>query len=532
MGRELSDLRSAYLVGEAIVLNTLPVNTARILARSSRGDVFEGAVSGIQATLSEIPYGTHVLEARSATGELLAEEFFSIRPVAGEDPIMGFVTSFDDGSREAVLSWLRELRCTVVQVYDWMNSYSVPLAPSNDYDDPLGRSISRSSLATLIHGIRELGAVAQAYAPILAAGDDLAEQHPEWRLFRNDGAPESLGDLLQIMDPGNVDWQRHWVEHYGAAFDSFGFDGFHLDTYGYPRNALNYEGTPVSLDIGFQQFVLAVRTARPDALISFNQVNGVPRGFEPPTSPSFRYVEVWPPNDRWRHLEGLLRRSAGDAGARGDTLALYPPVWGGDRAAALRTAVLSEAVATLLGATMLIWGDDHGVLCHPYYVDHESLTEEERRTVLQWHRFNLRCRDLFRAGIDTSWYELSDENASVTVEWGGVTSPEPEGGALFARVRRRDDLVVVGLLDLSGSAGGTWMEGTAEGRVETARVTILLDDPARWRAEVALLGRDGGRFSLNDAEIRPVREGRALSVQVPLNTSWAVLRVTAMEVNP
>ena len=37
---------------------------------------------------------------------------------------MGFVTSFDEMSRPSVLTWLRQLRCTVVQVYDWMESYS------------------------------------------------------------------------------------------------------------------------------------------------------------------------------------------------------------------------------------------------------------------------------------------------------------------------------------------------------------------------------------------------------------------------
>ena len=31
----------------------------------------------------------------------------------------------------------------------------------------------------------------------------LRRAHPELRLYRNDGAPESLGDLLQIMDPAN-----------------------------------------------------------------------------------------------------------------------------------------------------------------------------------------------------------------------------------------------------------------------------------------------------------------------------------------
>ncbi len=75
---------------------------------------------------------------------LLGEEFFSVRERRGDDPVMGFVTSFDASSRQSVLSWLRDLRCTVVQVYDWMETYSAPLAAPGHYHDPLGRPIERA----------------------------------------------------------------------------------------------------------------------------------------------------------------------------------------------------------------------------------------------------------------------------------------------------------------------------------------------------------------------------------------------------
>ncbi len=96
-----------------------------------------------------------------------------------------------------------------------------------------------------------------------------------------------------------------------------------------------------------------------------------------------------------------------------------------------------------------MWGDDFGVLSHPYYVEHETLHDDEIDVVLAWHRFALRCRDLFRDGVDTSWYELDDENASVSVTWSGTVSPEPLGGGFCSRATRRR-LVVVSVLDLPG----------------------------------------------------------------------------------
>jgi dextranase len=424
-----------------------------------------------------------------------------------------------------VLAWLRQLRCTVVQVYDWMASYSTPLATTPSYHDPLGRPIERSALEMLIRGIRDLGAVAQAYAPVIAADEVVANAHDEWRLYRTDGAPQSLGDLLQIMDPGNGEWQRHWIENYGRAVDELGFNGFHLDTYGYPRVGLTSDGESASIEQGYESFIRAVRDARPLDVVSFNQVNGVPRGLEPPTSPSFRYVEVWPPNAQWRHLEGLLQRSAGESPRQGDTLAIYPAVWGEEREAALHTGVLSEAVTTTLGANTLIWGDDFGVLCHPYYVDHEQLRGEEIDKVLEWHRFGLRCRDLFRGETDTSWYELSDENASVTVDASATTSPEPVGGSLYVRVVRSDDLVVVSVLDLTGSRNGSWSEGTQRGTVVEANVSILVDSPETWHADVAILGHDAGRFDAIDTVQCSLREGSGATCSVPLVGGWSVLRL-------
>ena len=74
--------------------------------------------------------GTHILEAVSADGKILSEELTTVGDHPGERPVLGFATSFDEASVAPVLGWLKALRCTVVQVYDWMASYSKPLGSS------------------------------------------------------------------------------------------------------------------------------------------------------------------------------------------------------------------------------------------------------------------------------------------------------------------------------------------------------------------------------------------------------------------
>src|ERR1019366_716912 len=147
----------------------------------------------------------------------------------------------------------------------------------------------------------------------------------------------------------------------------------------------------------------------------------------------------------------------------GDTIAIYPPVWHLENDSALRTVLISHAVVTMLGANALVWGDRRGALCHPYYVNHHDLSAVDVEQVLEWHRFGLRCRDLFKAGVDTSWYELGDENAAVVVNANAPATPEPVGGALFTRVRRDQHRVAVSVLDLRGSSDGAWSSGTGPG---------------------------------------------------------------------
>jgi hypothetical protein len=192
----------------------------------------------------------------------------------------------------------------------------------------------------------------------------------------------------------------------------------------------------------------------------------------------------------------------------------------------MRTVVLSEAVVTSLGAGCLLYGDRQGVLRHPYYPDYERLGPGEADEALRWHRFSLRCRDLFSGGTDTSWYDLGDENGATSVAWGGAVSCEPLGGALFARVRRSPDLVAVSLVDLTGNKDGCWSSPSGPGRSQEASVTVLVDSLDGWRVEIATVGSHQGRFV--PVEPRPVehREGRALEVGVPLGDGWSVLRMT------
>jgi hypothetical protein len=173
-----------------------------------------------------------------------------------------------------------------------------------------------------------------------------------------------------------------------------------------------------------------------------------------------------------------------------------------------------------------LYGDLRGALCDPYYPKHARLNDDEAVTVLAWHRFALRCRDLFYEGEDTSWYEIGDENGSVGISADAPVRPEPMGGSVFARVVHGEDVISVGVIDLTGSENAKWSESTPAGMLDQVTVRVLLDNPESWRADAAVLGAQNGRFAPIASAVVSHRQGRALEVELPLVEGWSVLRLS------
>lgn len=536
----MTQLRAFYPAGAYVALTSLPAACERVIARRADGTGIEVQAAHGAAQLDGLAPGTYRVEAVESSGAVLCEELTTVARHPGELPVHGFATSFQDDAVPQTLEWLQALRCTVVQIYDWMETYSAPLGSPSGWHDPSNRPVSLAALQKLAVGMRAQGGVAHAYAPVYAVDLTFAAAHPELLMYRGDAAPERLFDQIKLADPGNPGWQRHFVETYGLAADRIGFQGFHLDTYGFPRAARDATGRDIDMRQAYRSFLDTVRRARPRDLLSFNQVNGVPSAFEQPGEPSFRYSEIWSPNDRWRHFEAFIDRGAGIAGHLGGStvprlrgsLACYPPVWGEDpdhchdRPAALRTVVLTEAIATCLASSPLLYGDMTAALCDAYYPKHAKLTSAEADVILAWHRFALSCRDLFIGGEDTSWTEIADDNGAVSVRWAdGPVHPEPLGQSVMARVVHGDGWIAVSIVDLSGSLSGSWSQPSAQGSCRSVTVRVLVTDPAQWTVAAAILGRDDDRFAPVRHRTTEHREGRAIEVQLPVETGWSVLRL-------
>jgi hypothetical protein len=128
------------------VRGALPAGAERVVARSAFGDTRQAPIGDGEARLPGLAPGTYAIEAWSAGDKLLGEELTTLSTRAGDRPVPGFVTSFSPDAVVPLLAWLRALRCTTVQFYDWMASYADPLTATDSYADRLGRKHSLEAI--------------------------------------------------------------------------------------------------------------------------------------------------------------------------------------------------------------------------------------------------------------------------------------------------------------------------------------------------------------------------------------------------
>ena len=133
-----------------------------------------------------------------------------------------------------------------------------------------------------------------SYAAVYAVGP---KEWPHWEhlgLDRADGTPWALGDFPYVLDPAAPQWLDHFTADLTAAM-ALGFDGFHLDQYGWPKRALRRDGVLVDVGQSFVTMLEGVRAALPSASLVFNNVNDFPTRLTADTAQDALYIEPWEP---------------------------------------------------------------------------------------------------------------------------------------------------------------------------------------------------------------------------------------------
>src|SRR5262249_33110544 len=158
---------------------------------------------------------------------------------------------------------------------------------------------------------------------------------------------------------------------FAHAVHELGFDGIHLDQYGFPRTARTATGELVDLAEHFPPLIDAARAAvvseRPDAGVIFNAVGNWPIETVAATTQDVIYLEVWPPDESYNDLRRLIGAARRLSGGKQVILAAYLSPFAQAGAATLpqaeAAALLATAAIAAAGGSHLLLGERDGILC-------------------------------------------------------------------------------------------------------------------------------------------------------------------------
>lgn len=543
--------RATYLPGDRAAIQTVLRNDARRIVRGilrARLLMLDAELARVEAPLELAPraraatalsltlppddlrgYGIEI-EFADSRGRVRARAATALDVCADwtRAPRYGFLSDFacDENDSHERVAALARYHINAIQFYDWMYRHQEFLPPTREFVDPLGRRLSLDTVQRKIQLAQQLGMRALAYAAIYAANRDFFTEHREEGLYRSDGQPFMLGDFLNITNIAHPAWRARLLAECRRAVDELGFDGIHLDQYGYPRIGYSLDGARVDVEKELPAFLSAVRAAVGNAPTVFNAVNAWPLAAVAQSTLEPLYVEVWPPNDTFRDLREIILRARDLRSGRAPVLAAYLRDFQSADPAVQRGAMNAlrrlTAAIYLNGGSHIVLGERDGVLCAPYFPDYARLRPAWVRAVRADYDFIARYAEYF---FDPTWRD----NSATSV--GGINEefrldmprygPNAEANSVWTIARAKEHTLTLGLVNLRGMEAPLWnAPQPAARRIRALRVTLQLEKPIQ-AVYFASPDYDTGR-----AVPLPIqRAGRLARVTIPELAYWGLVIV-------
>ncbi|HEX4223460.1 MAG TPA: glycoside hydrolase family 66 protein, partial [Pseudonocardiaceae bacterium] len=370
----------------------------------------------------------------------------------------GFVVDYrPDREPGAVADNVRRLHLTDIQFYDWAYRHADLLGGGETYADALDQPISLATVRALIDAVHDAGATALGYAAVYGVGNAEWERWSYAALNRPTGEPYGLGDFLSLVDPAEPGWLEHFTADLQTAVDSVGFDGFHLDQYGYPKFAERADRTRIDLAESFATLIAFVRARLAATRLVFNNVNDFPTWRTASTRQDAVYIEAWPPNVTLGHLATVVNRAHSLANGKPVVIAAYQHVYDSalveeaDRATAFTMAALYSH-----GATQLLCGEADRILVDPYYVRNHVIEPSTAALLKRWYDFLVEHGELL--GLpDVTGSFAGSYNDDCDISFDGIPVTEtPTAQSIWRRVTAHGDRLVMHLINLADQDDAEW----------------------------------------------------------------------------
>ncbi|MCI1859180.1 MAG: glycoside hydrolase family 66 protein [Sporolactobacillus sp.] len=454
----------------------------------------------------------------------------------GLAPRYGFLSDFQSEESEKLddILFLNKFHINLVQFYDWMYRHDDLIPHKNHFKDPMGRALSYEVITEKRKAAQKRGMAAIAYGAVYAALKDYYQSHKQQALYKRNGEPFNLIDRFFIMDVSpDSQWTAKIISEFVKVIQE-GFDGIHLDQYGFPKKALRHpfnENKVVDLSTCYPKLINKLREKlnhiNDRAVLIFNNVSNYPVWETAKAKQDVVYIEVWPPVKHYYELKQLIDRGRSLSGKQ-VVLAAYLPLFKNklDYIKAENDALITMATIFASGGYHLLLGEHNCVLATAYYPDHVKMRDSFAKEVRHYYDFIVRYGNLLYSFDlhDVSMTYTGGINTEVQFQGKSEVSPNGDCNTVWSLIKNSSHYMVIHLVNLVGIENDLWGIGKkARPTVENNIICSVLMEHQVESLISASPDQLAGRPVPLKYEIVDHKQGRAIRFVVPLLKIWDMI---------
>lgn len=450
----------------------------------------------------------------------------------------GFLSDFnteDKGDSEDVKS-LCKFHLNLVQFYDWMYRHDDLVPTTPEFTDLMGRKLNLDVVKEKIAFCHEYGMKAIAYGAIYAASTDFYNKHTDWGFYNSSGEVYNFIEVFRIMNIApDSPWQTHIIEEYKNAITKVGFDGIHMDTYGFPKTAVSRVKGEEKIERLDELFPILINKVRkeleqvnPDACLIFNNVGNWPVDTVALAEQNAVYVEVWEPYERYHHIQQIIQWAKVLGKGKPVILAAYLKPFMKQNVEEINEAEVSALLLTSIiaanGGYHLLLGEKDGILTQGYYVDYSRLDDAFVRRLRNYYDFIVRYSKILfdKDTRDVSMTHCSGDNQEYVFE-NVVYSTYGEPGKVWTIIREKPELKTISFTNLTANSEDYWNRGKRE---PIAQKDIIIKVQVSKVPKYVFVASPDDNFCrpvILDYHIEDSGRGKIMTVIVPKLYVWSIL---------
>ncbi len=352
-------------------------------------------------------------------------------------PKYGFLTDFSKNrvSPKMTMQLLAQYHINGLQYYDWMYDYGqlVYPGPGTNYTDAWSRTnpISETMIEKLVKTGHEYNIASMAYVAVYAMTKKLYKEHPGWALYEfklGKWVPVNFNDKLIIAAPDNKGWSSYLTDQCELAIKKLGFDGIHLDQYGYPEDdvSASRSGTDdyhlYKTSEGFVNFINELKNAISPKTVYFNCVNDWPaEEVQSKSEEDSVYIEPWESCNTYSQLFDMINSAKTYSGGKPVILASYIKHFFEN------SIFYADSLIFADGAQHLELGEYGLLLDGPYFPgDAFPMSDSFMQRLMNYYDYSVRYESLLY-GEDLRVLRTEGE-----ISGSSAISSLPEAGKIFA----------------------------------------------------------------------------------------------------